>query len=178
LAVFALVFLAPIPSELILPMAGYLAGRDPIALSWVALAGAAAYQASALFWYGVGRGLGEARVRTFMSRFGQLAGPRPDDLDKAVGWFRRYGPAAVLIGRGLPAIRAIVCVPAGLARMPLKAFFIWSAIGSLLWCAALTGAGWLLAENYGDLKRWLDPITWTVLGVLLGLVVFRKVRRR
>ncbi len=103
----------PIPSELIMPLSGYAASHGKLTMPGIVAAGSLGSLAGALFWYGVGRWLGGARIRAFAARHGAWLTMSPDDVDKANRWFCRHGGIAVFIGRLVPAVRTFISVPAG-----------------------------------------------------------------
>ena len=138
----------PIPSELIMPLAGFTAAQGRLSIVLVVLAGTAGSLLGALFWYGLGRWLGEERLRRLAARHGRWLTLSPGEIDRAEDWFRRHGATAVLLGRLVPAVRSLISVPAGVARMPLPGFLAWTALGTGLWTALLAGAGYLLQGQY------------------------------
>lgn len=178
-AVFFLLLFGVVPSEVVLPMAGAAARPNVASLALVAIAGVAAYQASAVFWYWVGRRVGYRRCRRWVERRGRWFGLTVADLDAAADWFRRRGTRAVLLSRALPLARAIVCLPAGAAGLGFGRFFAAALIGSVVWCGLLTTAGFLLAERYGRLLPLLDRIAWVALAAAAGILLVRwsRVRR-
>lgn len=165
----------PIPSELVMPLAGFIASRDDLTFWGVVAAGTAGSLAGATAWYVVGRRVGEARVRAFFRRRGRWAGLSETDIDRAMDWFRRHGAIAVLIGRLLPAVRTFISLPAGFAGMSLVPFLAYSLVGTAAWIAALTWAGMVLGENHQAVDRYLDPATWAVLAGVVGWYVYKVV---
>ncbi len=99
----------------------------------------------------------------------------PQDVDGSCRWFNRHGGKAVFFGRLVPAVRTLVSVPAGIAHMPLTRFLLFSALGTVIWTALLAAAGYLLGERYALVSGWLDPVTWTVVAVLILWYVYRVV---
>jgi membrane protein DedA with SNARE-associated domain len=166
----------PIPSELIMPMAGYLAATGEMTLIGVILAGALGSVAGALFWYWIGLAMGEARFLAFIDRYGFWLTLTRSEAEQALDWFRRWGRWAVFLGRMVPAVRTLISVPAGLARMPLLPFILITTAGSLLWVTLLAMAGLLLEANYHQVAVWLDPGTTIVIGIVLAIYVYRVVR--
>lgn len=138
----------PIPSELVLPLAGFLAGRGRFSLPLVILAAMAGSVAGALALYALGRWVGEEHLRRFIQRFGRWLLLSESDLDRAVDWFHRHGRAGVFFGRVVPLARSLISVPAGIACMPLWQFTLYTAAGSAVWNTVLIGAGWLLGEQW------------------------------
>jgi len=168
----------PIPSELIIPFAGFAAARGDLNLFGVVLAACAGAVAGMLPWYFAGRIFGLDRVRRIADRHGRWLTLNAEELDRATAWFTRYGPVIVLFGRLIPVIRTLISVPAGLARMPLPAFLLASAIGALVWNVLLTLAGYLLAEHYDLVEHVLDPGTMIVLGLVVLAYLYRLVTWR
>jgi membrane protein DedA with SNARE-associated domain len=144
LLMFAENLFPPLPSEIIMPLAGYLSTRGRMNVSAATLAGSAGSLAGALFWYWVGRRLTHGQLQRWVERHGTWLTMTPDDLDHAVKWFSGHGRYSVLLGRLMPVVRTLISVPAGFARMPLGQFLALSAVGTVAWTGALTLAGRLL----------------------------------
>ncbi|EJW11976.1 putative alkaline phosphatase-like protein [Rhodovulum sp. PH10] len=168
----------PIPSELIMPLAGFAAARGELGLAGVVAAGTVGSVAGALVWYFAGRWLGEDRLKRLAARHGRWLTVAPHEIDAATRWFRRHCGQAVLIGRLVPTVRTLISVPAGIAAMPLPRFLAFSAIGTGLWSALLAAAGYLLGARYGAVAAWLDPVTSAVLAALAVLYLYRVVTFR
>ncbi|WP_114395650.1 DedA family protein [Oleisolibacter albus] len=177
LGLLALMFLEnlfpPIPSELIMPLAGFLAAQGKMDPLLVVLTGTAGSVLGALPWYYAGRLLGRARLAGLAGRYGFLLTIDPPDVDRAYDWFRRYGGTAVLAGRLVPAIRTLISVPAGLTHMPLLPFLLLTTLGSLAWTAVLTGAGYALESQYSRVEAYVDPISKAVIIAIAGLYLWR-----
>jgi membrane protein DedA with SNARE-associated domain len=169
----------PIPSELIMPLAGFAAARGELGMAGVVAAGTAGALAGALFWYGLGRWVGLERLKRWAAEHGRWLTVSPDDLDRAAAWFGRHGGAAVLVGRLVPAVRTLISVPAGVAGMALPRFLAYSAVGTALWTALLAAAGYLLGEQHQEVGAYLDPVSDAVLallalGYLYRVATFRR----
>lgn len=160
----------PIPSELIMPFAGYAAADGQLDTFWVLVAGVAGSVVGTSLWYLAARMLGIERFQALCNRLGRVATISERDIDQAVHWFDRYGTWAVLIGRLIPAIRTLISVPAGLAAMPVWKFLAISTIGTVLWTGFLTAAGFVLFENYETVEAWVDPVSTGV--VVLAVVIY------
>jgi membrane protein DedA with SNARE-associated domain len=177
--VFVLMFgenvFPPIPSELIMPLAGFSAARGQMNLWLVIAAGTAGSVLGAFFWYWVGRWVGRDRVRELASRHGRWLTLCPEDFDKANAYFDRHRGPAVMLGRMVPGVRTLISVPAGVAGMAVVPFLFYSTIGSLFWTALLGGAGYLLKEQYTLVEKWVNPVANVVVGVLLIVYVYRVV---
>jgi len=137
----------PLPSEIILPFAGYLVFTGRFELSMVALAGAVGCNLGSAVAYAVGYYGG----RPWAERYGRHLLLSPRELDRAVHWFARYGNATVFFARLLPVIRTFIALPAGIARMPFGRFNLYTFLGSLRWCYALAYAGVKLGEHWESL---------------------------
>jgi membrane protein DedA with SNARE-associated domain len=160
----------PIPSELIMPFAGYVAASGDLSFAGVLIAGSLGSLAGTSAWYAAARLLGLVRFTWLCNRLGRIATIQEDDIDMAVRWFERYGPLAVFVGRLIPAIRTLISVPAGLAAMPVGKFLAISAAGTVLWTGILTVAGLVLHENYATVEAWVDPVSIGV--VVLAVVIY------
>ncbi len=161
----------PIPSEVILPLAGFLTGQGRFSFILVLLATTIGSLVGALVLYGIGAAAGQRRVRRVVERYGHWALLTPDDLAKAERWFDRYGRIAVLTGRLAPIVRSLVSIPAGYSRMPLGQFLLLTAIGSALWNGTLVALGWVLGENWHSIERYVGWLQYLVLAVVAFLVV-------
>lgn len=175
--VVALTFLEnlfpPIPSELIIPLAGFVAASDELSLGWVIAAGTFGSLAGALLWYEIGRRVGERRVRAWVGRSGKWITLSAEDVDRAQGWFKRHGAAAVFFGRLVPGVRTFVSLPAGFAGMPRLPFLLYSAAGTVVWTAALAWAGVILKANFTLVGDYVGMAT-NVLLIGLGVLVARR----
>jgi membrane protein DedA with SNARE-associated domain len=162
----------PIPSEAILPLAGFLAGEGRFWLPAVILAATLGAVVGALILYYVAYAIGDARVRWLINRYGKWFAVAESDLDKANAWFDRYGGIAVFICRMVPIIRSLVSLPAGLRRMNLTSFIIYTAIGSGIWNSILIIAGWWLGDNWEDVSTVVDYLEYPMYVVILGAIVW------
>jgi membrane protein DedA with SNARE-associated domain len=165
----------PIPSELIMPLAGFETDKGELTFFGIVVAGSIGSLAGAYAWYWLGAKVGEDRLRRFIEKHGNC-----QDLDEAKRWLERHGAAAVLIGRMVPGIRTVISLPAGLARMPQPKFLFYSAIGTFLWTLLLAFAGRVLASRYDEVKDYVGPVSTAVLVLMIALYVWRlfKVLRR
>ena len=163
----------PIPSELVIPLAGFTAARGDMRLGLVVAAATIGSVAGATAWYWIGRRIGERRLRAWIELHGRWLTLGPQDLDRAQGWFHDRGVWAVLLGRLVPGVRTFVSVPAGFARMPLASFLLFSALGTLLWTTALAYAGVVLESNFTVIGDYVDALSYGVLAVM-GLMLTRR----
>jgi membrane protein DedA with SNARE-associated domain len=163
----------PIPSELIMPLAGFTAARGELNLLLVVAAGTAGSLLGALLWYFVGRRLGLDRLKHLAQRHGRWLTLSPDDLDRAHDWFSGHGSKAVFFGRLIPTVRTLISVPAGVHRMPLPSFIGWSALGTSVWTALLAGAGYVLQSQYELVADYLNPVSTVLVVLILGWYLYR-----
>lgn len=182
LGVFLLVFvetvIPPIPSELVLTLAGWQAqvGRMSLPLTIAAATLGATLGSLVLYW--LGARFGEERALRLMARLPLV---EEEDLARASAAFRRYGPAVVFFGRFLPIVRSLVSLPAGAQRMPLARFVLLTAAGSAIWNTILVGGGFLLGTQHERLEAILGYLDYVVLGALalgVGWLLIRHLRRR
>lgn len=178
--VFALMVLEnlfpPLPSELIMPLAGYGCAEGRLQLAPTILAGTLGSVVGALPWYWGARRLGRARVEAVIERAGPWFGLEREDLTRANAWFARAGAVAVLVGRIVPGVRTLISAPAGLFAMPTSLFVVLTSLGSLAWVSLLTGAGYVLEAHYHRVSDWIDPIGGAVLAAVTGAYAWRVAR--
>ncbi|MEX0588757.1 MAG: DedA family protein [Cyanobium sp.] len=160
----------PIPSEVVMPLAGFLIQQGKLQLLPTVLAGLLGTVLGAWFWYGIGRMINEQRLEHWLRRHGRWLGLRPEDLARSRRWFNRHGVAVVFWGRVIPGIRTFVSLPAGIKLMPQSLFLAWTTAGSLLWILLLTLAGQALGSGYAGVAESLKPFS-AVLKVVLGLAL-------
>lgn len=163
----------PIPSELIMPLAGYSAAEGTIGLAPVILAGSVGSLCGTTVWFVVARWFGEVRLRRWAERFGRVLTLTSGDIDHGDRWFDRNGHFAVLFARMLPAVRTIISIPAGLAGMGWGRFLLYSSIGTLAWTAFLAGLGYGLGSRATSIHDWVDPISTAVLAAAVLLYLWR-----
>ncbi|CBS90744.1 DedA family protein [Azospirillum lipoferum] len=159
LLMFAENLFPPIPSELILPLAGFTAARGDMSLPLVVAAGTAGALAGALFWYVIGRWVGSDRLKHWAERHGRWLTIAPDEVDRASAHFREHGGRAVLIGRMIPAVRTLISIPAGVSGMALTPFLLYTTLGTVIWTTFLATAGYLLEDRYQQVAGWLNPVS-------------------
>jgi membrane protein DedA with SNARE-associated domain len=165
----------PIPSEVVLPLAGFVVGRGDLSFVQALLASTTGSVVGALILYALGRYGG----RGLVLRYGSWLRVSATELERAEGWFRRYGGWVVLGARVVPFARSIVSIPAGTMRMPLIRFTVLTALGSGVWNALLIGAGVSLGANWTRISGWIGSYSGVVLILLTGAAaVFLVLRHR
>jgi len=174
----------PIPSEIVLPFAGFVAQQSASAVNATAdaaqsdttvvgmmIAATVGSVVGALILYFVSAAIGPERLRGFVERFGKWFGVKSSDLVRAEEWFDRRSVVAVLVGRCVPLIRSIVSIPAGFRRMKLTSFVVLTAIGSAVWNIALIGAGAVLGDQWERVGEYVGVFQWLVIAAVLVLLV-------
>ena len=181
LAVALETIVAPIPSEVILPMAGWKVSQsaaDPsvveplTGLPWNIPMAVALATAGSVLGAVVGYYIGAWGGRPLLDRYGGYVGITAEDLDRADRWFDRWGTWAVFFGRMVPLVRTFVSYPAGISRMPMPRFLLFSTLGSLPWNLALIGAGYVVGDNYTEIERVLKPYEYVIYVVVIAAVLF------
>ncbi|MCT1458022.1 DedA family protein [Aestuariimicrobium sp. p3-SID1156] len=169
----------PIPSEVILPLAGVTAGQGTnnywIILAWTIVGSLV----GAWLLYGLGVALGGERVRWLCEKLPLL---EVEDYDKSVDWFARHGRSGIFFGRMVPGIRSLISIPAGVYKMPIWQFTLLTAAGSAIWNTIFVSFGYFLGENWHVIEpytNWISNIVYVIiLGLLAWFVVSRVLRNR
>jgi membrane protein DedA with SNARE-associated domain len=171
----------PIPSELIMPLAGFTVARGDMNFILAIFAGVFGTVLGAFPWYYAGRILDEQRLERWADKYGKWISVSSTDIKKANKWFDRHGGQAVFLCRLVPGVRTLISLPAGINNMALLPFVIYSTLGTILWTTFLTVAGYKLGENYAVIEKYIDPISKiAVLSIVILLVIWlvRKQMRR
>jgi len=161
----------PIPSQLVLPLSGFLVGQERFSLPLVLVASTAGSVVGTLILYAPGRWLGEESVRRFLKRYGRFVPADESSLDKASESFDRHGGQAVLFARLVPGLGSLISVPAGIEKMPLGRFVAYTILGNGLYNAALVGLGWWLGSQWELVERYAPIAEYAVLAVVAGVIV-------
>lgn len=176
--IFVLMFLEtvfpPIPSEVIMPVAGLRAANGQFSLTSVVVAGSLGAMAGNLFWYVVARIIGIDRFRWLIDRHGRWLTMSWDDVEKVEKLFGRFGPALVMFGRMIPTVRSVISIPAGLVRMKLVSFLIWSTIGTVAWSSGLAVAGYILGQRFDRVDEVIGPLSSAVIVGIVLLYIYRQ----
>ncbi|MDP4104725.1 MAG: DedA family protein [Bacillota bacterium] len=162
----------PIPSEVIMPFGGYLVSTGHLNMIGVILIGTLGNIIGSLIAYAVGLWGG----KRFIDRFGKYVFLSKKHLESAEKWFDKRGEITVFVSRILPAIRTFISLPAGIARMSLSKFLIYTAIGSVIWSSILTYVGYVLGKNYDKIQNFLHPIAYLVAVIVLLILVFLAIK--
>jgi membrane protein DedA with SNARE-associated domain len=163
----------PIPSEIIMPVAGVAAAQGKMNFTLSVMSGTAGAMLGNIVWYLAARALGHDRLRPIIQRYGKWVTLSWPEVERAHRWFDAHGIAFVSVGRLIPTVRSLVSIPAGLLDMRFRNFVIASTIGTALWTAVLTGAGYKLQENFRDIGKIIGPMSNAVLIALVAVYVWR-----
>ncbi len=163
----------PIPSEIVMPLAGYHVQRGEWHFVAAVVAGTLGSLIGAYLFYWIGRRTGADGIKAFISRHGRWVALRQDDIDRSNQWFERHGGATVFICRLIPGLRSTISIPAGVAEQNLWAFTAYTVAGSALWCGILAYCGYLLGSRFESIGDYLNPVTWLVVGSLFVWYLWR-----
>jgi membrane protein DedA with SNARE-associated domain len=162
----------------VLPLAGFTASQGHYSFGAAVAWATAGSVVGALVLYYAGAVWGVERLYALADRL-PLVGH--GDVERSIDWFERHGRTAVFVGRFVPGVRSLISIPAGVHRMPLLTFTAWTTLGSLVWNAALIGAGYELGAQWHVVERWVGDVAngvYVVLGIALAVVVAQRVRKR
>jgi membrane protein DedA with SNARE-associated domain len=168
----------PVPSEVIMSIAGMHAGQGKMSLPFVILVGTLGAMIGNYFWYLVARLIGIDRLKTMIERYGRWLTLDWPEVERGRVLFDRYGGVFVCIGRMLPTLRSLISIPAGLLRMKQSTFLIWSTIGTAGWSGLLATAGWVLGRNFRNIEDIVGPISLIVIGGIIVAYVWRVITWR
>jgi len=171
---FAETVFPPIPSEVIMSLAGLQAAKGEMSLVGVIVCGTFGAMLGNTFWYLLARALGLDRFKPLIDRFGRWLTMDWAEVQRGEKWFRSHGAVFVFFGRLLPTIRSLVSIPAGLLHMSLSRFLIWSTLGTLGWTSLLAVAGYVLGQRYEMVDHYIGPLSTAII-ILLALWYFWRV---
>ena len=166
----------PIPSEVIMTVAGVSAARGNMNLGGTIAAGTAGAMLGNWMWYWLAIKFGEARMRRFIDRYSRWLTLDWAEIERGQALFRKHGSIIVLVARMLPTLRSLISIPAGLFGMSLARFLIFSTIGTAGWTAALAGGGYFLGSQFKDIEKWLGLLSTVVIVGIVLTYVWRLVR--
>jgi membrane protein DedA with SNARE-associated domain len=167
----------PIPSELIMPLAGFVASKGEMRHVFALIAGTAGSFIGAYLWFYAARRIGERRLRRFVYKYGKWVALSCADIDVANHWFQRRGAIAVFIGRLIPGVRTFISVPAGLSSMSALKFSFYTLLGTVLWTGLLLLAGHILRENFELVSGYVGVLSNVVFAIFAATLVWRYVQQ-
>lgn len=163
----------PIPSEVVLPLAGSLTLTGKFSIPMITIVGMLGSLTGAFLFYGLGKWLGEPRVRQLMAKFGKYALLSADDLDRSLEWFDKYDDWVIFFSRMVPIVRSLISIPAGIASMNFVKFSFYTVLGTALWSFVLSFGGRLLGEQWPLIADFINTYQNVVLIlVVIGVIVF------
>ena len=168
----------PIPSELIIPLSGFVSTQGELSLLGVITAGTLGSVVGAIVLYYVGKGIGAKWLRTWITSHGRWIGLSTRDLDQSDRWFKRHGAKTVFLGRLVPGVRSLISIPAGVAGLGFPVFLFYTTLGSAIWTASLAWAGRLLGRNYEQVEHVVGPVSTAVVVGIIVMLVVRGLRNR
>jgi membrane protein DedA with SNARE-associated domain len=168
----------PIPSEIIMPLAGFIVSKGEQPFWAVVLSGTIGSVLGALPLYYAGYFIGEQRLERFVDKHGRWLTISRKDLESAKKWFDRHGRPAVLLCRLVPGIRSLISIPAGIKRMPIISFLCYTAIGAGFWTCILTYAGYVLGAKFDQVEKYLNPVSYCILFAIVFIYVKRVLSKR
>lgn len=157
----------PIPSEVIMTVAGVTAAKGELELSLVILSGTAGAMLGNIFWYLAARALGIERLKPIIQKHGRWLTVNWREVQRAQHWMEKHGIAFVLVGRLIPTMRSLVSVPAGLLRMRFRSFVIASSLGTFAWTALLAAAGYRLRSDFQQVDQFVAPVANAILALMV-----------
>ncbi len=166
----------PIPSEVIMPVAGLAAARGKMDILGVIASGTAGAMLGNYFWYFAARVISIERFRPFIQQWGRWLTLDWNEIERAERMFGTQGWAIVFFGRMLPTLRSLISIPAGLLHMRLSTFILWSTLGTTVWTAALGFAGWALGRRFHEVETYVGPLSIIVMGAIICAYIWRLLR--
>jgi membrane protein DedA with SNARE-associated domain len=163
----------PVPSEVIMTVAGVSASRGNMTLTGTIAAGTAGAMLGNWMWYWLAIKFGEKRMHVFIDKYSRWLTLDWEEVERGERLFQKHGSIIVLIARMIPTLRSLISIPAGLFGMSLRRFLVFSTIGTAGWSAALAGAGYFLGSQFGDIEKWLGPLSTLVIAAIVLTYVWR-----
>ncbi len=167
----------PIPSEIIMPSAGYTAAKGELTLIGVIIAGSIGSLLAAALLYWLGRKIPQHHLFSLIERYGKYIHISVTDLEKSLTWFEKYGHRIVFFGRMIPAVRSLISIPAGMSNMPFRKFMAYSAAGTIIWTAFLAYIGYHFGENPALMSAITQRIGYIILVVTMIYILYYLVKR-
>ena len=167
----------PIPSEIIMPSAGYTASQGQLLLVGVVIAGCIGSLIAAALLYWVGYTFNHERIFRFVDRYGKFLFLKSVDVKKSLDWFEQYGHRIVFFGRMIPAVRSLISIPAGMSHMPFWNFMFYSSLGTIIWTTFLASVGFYFGENQILMQQIFSQASYIILSLLAIFLLWLAYRR-
>ena len=168
----------PIPSEIIMPLAGFVVAQGDLNFALVVIAGIVGSVLGAVPWYYLGKYMKLKRIKKLAAKYGKWITVSEDDVMRVKHWFDRRGNIATCLGRMVPGIRTFISVPAGISEMNELLFLVYSTLGTAVWVGLLTYAGYILGANYDKVEKYLAPASPVIMIGLAAVFVVWIIQRR
>ena len=171
----------PIPSEIIMPSAGFTASQGKLLLSGVIIAGCLGSLIAAAVLYGIGRIIPHDRLFHWVDRYGKYLFIKRQDVQTALDWFEKYGHRIVFLGRMIPAVRSLISIPAGMSRMPFWKFMLYSSLGTIIWTTFLACVGFYFGENQALMQQIFSQVGYVIITIVilaLSWLLYRKLKNK
>ncbi|ENV17237.1 DedA family protein [Acinetobacter guillouiae] len=162
----------PIPSEVIMPSAGFAASKGQLLLSGVIIAGSIGSLVAAALLYWVGRKIPNQSIFNWVDRYGKYLFIKSEDVKKALDWFEKYGHRVVFFGRMVPAVRSLISIPAGMSHMPFWKFMLYSGVGTIIWTTFLACVGYYFGNNIELMQQIFSRVGYVIITIVLILVAY------
>lgn len=171
----------PIPSEIILTFGGFMTTKSELGFVGVTITSTIGSVLGAIALYGIGAWIGERNLYRFINRYGKILRVKTKDLDKTIGWFEKYGYWTIFFCRFVPLLRSLISIPAGLTRMNLPLFIVFTTIGTLIWNVVLIYLGQAVGGNWHTIVNYMDVysrIIYIVLAILIIFLIWKWLKRQ
>ncbi|EPG34460.1 DedA family protein [Acinetobacter colistiniresistens] len=167
----------PIPSEIIMPSAGYTASKGELTLIGVIIAGSGGSILAAMLLYWVGHKVPQQQLFHFIERYGKYLRIQVQDLEKALTWFNKHGHRIVFFGRMIPAVRSLISIPAGISRMPFSKFMLYSSAGTVIWTSFLAYLGYHFSKNQALMMAILQRVSYLILAIVVLYLLWWAIKK-
>jgi membrane protein DedA with SNARE-associated domain len=167
----------PIPSEIIMPSAGYSASQGTLTLMGVIMAGSIGSMLAAALLYWIGYQFSHAAIFRFVDRYGKYLFIKTEDVKKSLLWFEQYGHRIVFFGRMVPAVRSLISIPAGMSRMPFWKFMLFSSLGTIIWTTFLACVGFYFGENQAFMQQIFSQVGYVIFAIVImviGIIWYKR----
>ena len=168
----------PIPSEIIMPSAGFTASQGQLTLWGVILAGSLGSIIAAAVLYWIGQKISHEQLFKLIDRYGKYLFIKSTDVEKALKWFELYGHRVVFFGRMVPAVRSLISIPAGMSRMPFWKFMLYSSVGTIIWTTFLASVGFYFGNNVELMHQVFSRVGYVIMGIVLFVVLWFVIKKR
>lgn len=167
----------PLPSEIIMPSAGYAASQGQLVLIGVIIAGSIGSLLAAAILYWLGYKFKHEHIFAYVKRYGKYIGIQVEDVQKSLTWFKQYGHRIVFFGRMIPAIRSLISIPAGMSHMPFWKFMLFSGLGTVIWTTFLAYIGYYFGENQQLMQQIFSQVGYIILTIAALVIVWILYRK-